>query len=532
MLSIQTNIASLESQNAITTNTNFLNNTIEQLSTGYRINSSADDAAGLAVANTYTANTTELTQGVLNANNSVTSLQIVDGGANNISQILDRLDTLATESASSTFAGDRTTLNNEYQGLLSEINQQASNVNLNTGGTYNTNLTTYVGGANNPADAQVSVNLSGASNAIDSTALGIQNTSIAGGGTELTNNVVNLNNTAVTFLSGSATASQTFNFNIATATGNTAVGITVNGSAAGITGANVVSQLNTALSTYGISAAIANDGKLEFGGTTAFTVTGAATLGVGTTAGSVAATTTSIATNTSNYTADSAVALNGAGTAGGAFVGFTAGVGGSSESITFQNGTGSTSVTLSGTVNNNNGNATTLQQALQTLNTALSATGISAVENATANGISFQSASSFNINLTANSTGGTGNLFGSGTAASANADVGAVGVAGPAATASNTGNAIAALASLQGAVTNLGLVQGQIGAGINKLNYAVSLAQSQITNFSAAESGIKDANIAAEAANLTKGQVLQQASLAALAQANSIPQNVLALLKS
>ena len=117
MLSIQTNIASLESQNAITVNSNFLNNTIEQLSTGYRINSSADDAAGLAVANTYTAATTELTQGVLNANNAISALQIVDGGANNISQILDRLDTLATESASSTFAGDRQTLNNEYQGL-------------------------------------------------------------------------------------------------------------------------------------------------------------------------------------------------------------------------------------------------------------------------------------------------------------------------------------------------------------------------------------------------------------------------------
>jgi flagellin len=534
MLSIQTNIASLESQQAININTNFQNNTIEQLSTGYRINSSADDAAGLAVANTYTAETTELTQGVMNANNSVSSLQIVDGGANNISQILDRLDTLATESASSTFAGDRSTLNNEYQGLLSEINQQAANVNLNTGGTYNTNLTTYVGGANSAANAQVSVNLSGASNAIDSTALGIQNTSVAGGGTELTNNIVNLNNTAVTFLSGSGTASQTFNFNIATATGNTAVGITVNGSNAGITGAAVVSQLNTALATYGISASIANDGKLQFGGTTAFTLTGAATLGAGTTAGSVAATTTSIATNTSNYTADSAVALNGAGTAGGAFVGFTAGAGGSSESITFQNGTGSTLVTLSGTANANAGNATTIQQALQTLNTALSlsGSGISAVENATANGISFQSTSSFNINLTANSTGGTGNLFGSGTAGSANADVGAVVVAGPAPTASNTGNAIAALASLQNAVTNLGLVQGQIGAGINKLNYAVNLAQSQITNFSAAESGIRDANVAAEAANLTKAQVLQQASLAALAQANSAPQAVLSLLKS
>ena len=81
------------------------------------------------------------------------------------------------------------------------------------------------------------------------------------------------------------------------------------------------------------------------------------------------------------------------------------------------------------------------------------------------------------------------------------------------------------------AISNLGLVQGVVGAGENKLNYAINLAQSQITNFSAAESGIKDADVAAEAANLTKAQVLQQASLAALAQANSAPQAVLALLK-
>ena len=83
----------------------------------------------------------------------------------------------------------------------------------------------------------------------------------------------------------------------------------------------------------------------------------------------------------------------------------------------------------------------------------------------------------------------------------------------------------------QTAVTNLGLVQGKVGAGENKLNYAVNLAQSQITNYSAAESGIRDADVAAQAANLTKAQVLQQASLAALAQANSAPQAVLSLLK-
>jgi flagellin len=294
----------------------------------------------------------------------------------------------------------------------------------------------------------------------------------------------------------------------------------------------VINQLNTGLATYGISASIANDGTLQFGGSTAFTVSvGVAANATATSAVATAATT---AINTANYTTDSATALNGAGVASGGFNAFTAG-GTGLETIAFQNSLGTTNVTLSGIANANAGNATTLSQTLQTLNTALSGTGISAVANGpnvlTATGISFQSSSSFNINLTAEAAGGSGNLFGT-AAAAANADVGAVAVTGPAAGASNTGNAIAALTALTQAVTNLGLTQGIVGAGENKLNYATNLAQSQITNFSAAESGIKDADIAAEAANLTKAQVLQQASLAALGQANSAPQAVLALLKA
>lgn len=545
-LSIQTNIASLDAQNFVNINTNFQNNTIDQLSSGYRINNSGDDAAGLATANQYAGTIATLTQGVLNAGNSSSTLQIADGGISNISTILNRLQTLATESASSTFAGNRTTVNDEYQGLLTEINRQAASIGLNTGGANNTNLTTYVGGGDNQADSQVSVNLSGANNAVDSAALGIQATSVAGGGTELTGNTVNLNNTAVTFLSNSVTdvaGTQAFNFNIATATGNTAVAITVTGDATatvgagGITGAQVVNQLNTALSTYGITASVANDGDLQFGGNTAFTVTTGAT--VGATAGTQVATPTATALNTANYTVDSATALNGASTpgspvVGGAFTGFTAG-GTGLETIAFQNALGTTNVTLSGIANANAGNATTLTQALQTLNTALNGTGISAVQNAAATGISFQSSSSFNINLTAEAADaggpGTGNLFGNATA-TANQDVGAVAVTGPALTSSNTGNAIQALTLLTQAITNLGLTQGIVGAGENKLNYATNLAQSQITNFSAAESGIKDANIAQEAANLTKAQVLQQASLAALAQANAAPQNLLVLLKT
>src|SRR5262249_53795920 len=92
-------------------------------------------------------------------------------------------------------------------------------------------------------------------------------------------------------------------------------------------------------------------------------------------------------------------------------------------------------------------------------------------------------------------------------------------------------NALTAITDIGTAITNLGKVQGAVGTGQNDLQYAVSLAQSQIASFSAADSRIRDADIASEASNLTKAQTLQQASLAALAQANAAPQAVLALFK-
>ena len=95
----------------------------------------------------------------------------------------------------------------------------------------------------------------------------------------------------------------------------------------------------------------------------------------------------------------------------------------------------------------------------------------------------------------------------------------------------NTANASAAVTAVSTAVSKLGSAQAAIGKGENQLSYAISLAQSEITNQSAAESQIRDANVAQQAANLTKAQVLQQASIAAMAQANSAPQAVLALLR-
>src|SRR5215207_3704845 len=131
-LSIQTNVNSLLAQDNLRVTSEFQGRTISRLTSGYRINSSGDDAAGLGVANKFRSDTAELQQGVRNANDGISTLQIIDGGLNNVSKMLDRLKTLATQSASSTFTGDRTTVNNEYQALLSEIDRQAANVGLST----------------------------------------------------------------------------------------------------------------------------------------------------------------------------------------------------------------------------------------------------------------------------------------------------------------------------------------------------------------------------------------------------------------
>jgi flagellin len=177
MISIQTNVTSLFAEQNLANNTAFESQTIQQLTSGFRINRSGDDAAGLAVANQYRSNINELQQGVRNANDGTSILQIIDGGLNNISQILDRLKTLATESATGTFSGNRTTLNNEFTTLLTEINRQAANIGLSSvagaSSQYNTALNVYIGGGATAADAAVTVDLSGAGNQVDSTGLGV-----------------------------------------------------------------------------------------------------------------------------------------------------------------------------------------------------------------------------------------------------------------------------------------------------------------------------------------------------------------------
>jgi flagellin len=484
MLSIQTNVTSLFAEQNLAINTAFQSNTIEQLTSGYRINSSGDDAAGLAVANQYRSNIAELNQGVLNANDGLSSLQIVDGGLNNISTILDRLKTLATESASTTFAGDRNTLNTEYQSLLGEITQQASNIGLAANGQLNVVNNVYIGGGNTIANSQVKIDLSGTQNQVDSNGLGLGTTSVGGGGTDLTGNTVRLDAPGATFL---AAAAQTFAFNLYSQNGGAqTVNVSVGGSGA-LTQAQVLASLNSQLSPYGINASVGSNGQLSFGGSTPFTVSTA------TGAADKIATTATTATNSGVYEVDGA----------GAFAT------GAAENLTFQNGQGTAHVAL--------GAAETLSSAISKINAQTAQYGIYAVENSAGTGISFQSVNNFTA-----STDTAAETFTAAGAQTTNA---------PASTGTVTGNAEAAITAINTAIANLGLVQGRVGSGENQLNYAISLANSQITNFSAAESGIRDANIATEAANLTKAQTLQQTSIAALAQANAAPAAVLKLLQ-
>jgi flagellin len=395
MISIQTNYASMIGEQNLNVNNNFQTKTIEALTSGYRINSSGDDPAGLAVANQYAANVSQLTQGIINANSGVSTMQIIDGGMSNISTMLDRMQSLASEAASGTFAGNRATVNSEFQTLQQEINREADNIGLGVNNHSNAGtLSVYIGGGsgtNGLNDSQVQIqNLV----QVDSNSLGVgtgvdvlgamqstgQGVSPAVGNVAMTGSGVLLKN-----------ASQTFAFTGLGSAGTGTVTATVAGGSSGITGAQVLTSLNAQLNPYGIQATTDSNGFLEFENvySNAFTVTAGA------------------------------------------------------------------------------GNA------LATAGATTSAT---------------------------------------------------TGTAG-------TADALAAVAAINNAITNLGTAQGAVGAGENDLNYAIGLATSQSTNFSSAESQIRDADVATEASNLTKAQVLEQASVAAMAQANSAPQAILKLLQ-
>jgi len=124
--SVVSNIAAANAQANLNVTNIGLQRSLNRLSSGFRINNAGDDAAGLAVANSYRSTVAVLNQGIRNANDGLSNLQIKAGALNNISNLLDRLATLATQSASDSSGVDRTKLNSEFSDVLSEIDREAS----------------------------------------------------------------------------------------------------------------------------------------------------------------------------------------------------------------------------------------------------------------------------------------------------------------------------------------------------------------------------------------------------------------------
>jgi flagellin len=134
--SVVNNMGSVNAQSQLLRTDMGLQKTMGRLSSGLRINSSGDDAAGLAIANKFRSDVAILNVGVRNANDGLSKLQIADGALNNISNLLDRAAVLATQSASGSFTGDRTVLNGEFQGVLSEIDREANVAGVNSSTSY------------------------------------------------------------------------------------------------------------------------------------------------------------------------------------------------------------------------------------------------------------------------------------------------------------------------------------------------------------------------------------------------------------
>jgi flagellin len=129
---INTNVKSLVAQNAITVNNRSMNKTMEQLSTGSRINTAADDAAGLAISNKMTSQIRGLNQAVRNANDGISMIQTAEGATKEITSMLQRMRELAVQAANDTnTTDDRAALKAEVTQLSDEITRIATNTTWN-----------------------------------------------------------------------------------------------------------------------------------------------------------------------------------------------------------------------------------------------------------------------------------------------------------------------------------------------------------------------------------------------------------------
>jgi len=537
---INTNIASMQAQEYLRVTQEFQSKTISRVTSGLRIVSSGDDAAGLAIANGFRSDQAVLTQGIRNANDGLATLQTIDSGINNISKLLDRARTLATQSASGTFNGNREVLNSEFQSVIQEINRQAQAIGLNQGGDFAKNLSVFIGGGRGGNDAEIisngSVSVDLRQSTVDARSLGLSGYSASSSATyDMSKYDPSVSNsdlyeaiggaTTMTFnLSGVGFDDQTITVNLTGVQDLKGLVAAIN---AGIEGAaGGTSPGAVALRNANIQAQINADGKgfSLVSSSAAFVVEAGADLAARRMFGLTAAANVKVAGGLEARSFD-----------------FTAVASGETQRITItaigaDGSLQSVNVDLNDTTGADaNAAAAEINRVLRNSNKDGLMKIVAAEAGNGNNRITFASTGAFKVVVQASSDGTTGVNNGVADTQDSTTDKTSettLDSSGGANLSINTQQAAErAVNALAAAVKKLGEAQAVVGKGQNQFNFAVSLASTQLTNLAASESRIRDADLAFEAANLTKAQILTQAGVAALAQANAAPQAVLSLLR-
>lgn len=493
---IQTNLSALIAQNAARASEMQTEQSMQRLSTGLRINSAKDDAAGLAIATRMSSAIRGLGVSLKNASNGISMAQTAEGALGNINDALQRLRELAVQSANgSNNDTDRSFLESEASGLIAEINRIGSQANFNNSKLLNGsfNAQTFQLGYL-ASDAMVFCGIDN----VTATALGTHKLLMDGSGLG-----------ALVAASSTATSNTVSNVStsvLSTATGGTTSAIAI---ATGDSAKQVADKINSSANSIGIKASASNAAIING-------VTAAGTISFSL-AGSASASISATISSTNDLSALSA-AINGvSGTTGitASFVSFD-----SKNAIQLTSNDGA-DIKVTNYVHSASGSAT-FKEGPSDIGggTGVSTTLTNANHSSVKSGI-VTLASSKGAITTVN---GNTTIFASATQSSSFSSVQSISVA------SQT-NANASLAVIDASLEKVNTNRANLGALINRFEMSISSQSNSIMNLSESRSRILDADYAKETSLLAKSMIIQQAATAMLGQANQNPMLVMHLLK-
>lgn len=573
-LVVNSNISSLNAQRQLLQTGADLDKASERLASGRRINSAADDAAGLAISNRQTSTIRGLDQAIRNANDGVSLVQTAEGALDETTNILQRMRELAIQSANGIYSDtDRATLDAEVQQLKSEIDRIAETTSFNGQNILDGSLgdvTLQVGSNSNQTigfsiEGFSASSLGGAGGDIIGEAMAgpLANLQAYDG----TDDVLSINDTNIQDLSGATTVGDAIDLingslegkgveasTLVTATATSAgdgrlpsgtdFGFTVtdnygNAQAYVLTDTSTLDELVAKINNDTVAnASVDSEGRLTISAENATTIT--IDTAAATATGTLATTQASLVlsdtgaggikvetSGTSAATAATAVANLGIdvndddGNLVGAAV--TAGASALNAGDLIINGV------EVGAIEANTTGANQVDDAIQAINLVSDQTGVIAYESDTTSGAIELRSTSGDIAIEAGDNSNAAAILAATGLQERNAAAGGGSVAGV--DISTAGGAQAAIDTIDQALEQINTTRSELGAVNNRLDFTVSNLSNVSEKTSAARSRIVDADFAKETAELSRAQVLQQASQAILAQANARPQQVLSLLQ-